>query len=256
MNFPSGKFHSQFIDLFPSANAYVRSQLKSTLQTLEETPNSFAGAAWLNSQDYSYISPDVEGLLGHPFALFHKQGVLFVQSITPLECIPKMRQQAESHFAMLNDVSFDLAAMQTFMVDGALRSAEGRIYPCRCTSVVLDRNHEYNGFFVVANWQCVDIHNTTPLFTDTTDVLIRIKQLYLKLYPDRFRNDRDAISAKEMQVLKLLAQGLTTKEIGGQLGISFHTVESHRKNLIKKFEAQNTIELLTKTRQLVNVDAL
>lgn len=54
------------------------------------------------------------------------------------------------------------------------------------------------------------------------------------------------ITPKEKEVLSLLAQGLSTKEIAGCLAISYHTVESHRKNLRLKFEAKNSIDLMMK----------
>jgi DNA-binding CsgD family transcriptional regulator len=57
------------------------------------------------------------------------------------------------------------------------------------------------------------------------------------------------ITPKEKEVLSLLAQGLSTKEIAGTLAISYHTVESHRKNLRLKFEAKNSSELMMKVSQ-------
>lgn len=44
------------------------------------------------------------------------------------------------------------------------------------------------------------------------------------------------ITRREKEVLELVGKGLTTGQIATQLFISPHTVESHRKNLIEKFE--------------------
>ncbi len=54
------------------------------------------------------------------------------------------------------------------------------------------------------------------------------------------------ITPKEKEVLSLLAQGLSSKEIASRLFISVHTVESHRKNLRFKFDAKNSSELIMK----------
>lgn len=51
---------------------------------------------------------------------------------------------------------------------------------------------------------------------------------------------------KEREVLTLVSYGLTTKEIASRLNLSHHTVESHRKNLLKKFQAKNSAELVHK----------
>lgn len=45
----------------------------------------------------------------------------------------------------------------------------------------------------------------------------------------------------------LVSSGHTTKEIAGRLNVSFHTVESHRKNLLRKCQAKNSAELIQKT---------
>jgi two-component system, NarL family, nitrate/nitrite response regulator NarL len=53
-----------------------------------------------------------------------------------------------------------------------------------------------------------------------------------------------SISTREKEVLSLIAEGLTNHQIATQLFISLHTVESHRKNLLIKFEANNTATLI------------
>lgn len=52
------------------------------------------------------------------------------------------------------------------------------------------------------------------------------------------------LSKRELEVLQLLAKGQSTKLIAGKLSISPHTVESHRKNLLKKTDSKNTVELV------------
>ena len=56
--------------------------------------------------------------------------------------------------------------------------------------------------------------------------------------------DQTVVTEREQEVLNLLFKGYTTKEIADQLFLSFHTVESHRKNLIQKFDAKNSIHLI------------
>ena len=58
----------------------------------------------------------------------------------------------------------------------------------------------------------------------------------------------NTITPKEKEVLNLLGQGFSSKEIAWRLSISFHTVESHRKNLRIKFAAKNSSELVMKAR--------
>ncbi len=52
------------------------------------------------------------------------------------------------------------------------------------------------------------------------------------------------LSARESEVLRLLAEGLTTKEIAKTLGITFHTAATYRKRLREKTRVKNTTELV------------
>ena len=52
------------------------------------------------------------------------------------------------------------------------------------------------------------------------------------------------ITLREKEVLVQISQGYTTKEIASRLFISWHTVISHRKNLLIKMDARNTAGLV------------
>jgi len=58
------------------------------------------------------------------------------------------------------------------------------------------------------------------------------------------------ITRREKEVLELIADGLTNGEIAQKLFISTTTVDSHRKNLLAKFEAKNTALLIRTAAQL------
>ncbi|MCK6616762.1 MAG: response regulator transcription factor [Cyclobacteriaceae bacterium] len=52
------------------------------------------------------------------------------------------------------------------------------------------------------------------------------------------------LSQREREVLQLIAEGISTKEIAEKLHLSPGTVETHRKNLLKKLNARNSAELI------------
>lgn len=54
------------------------------------------------------------------------------------------------------------------------------------------------------------------------------------------------ITDRELEVLYLLGDGLSSGEIADKLCISNHTAISHRKHLLEKFEARNTAHLIRK----------
>jgi DNA-binding NarL/FixJ family response regulator len=53
---------------------------------------------------------------------------------------------------------------------------------------------------------------------------------------------------REQDVLELLVKGLCAKEIAEKLFISETTVITHKKNLKEKFNARNTVELISKAQ--------
>lgn len=53
----------------------------------------------------------------------------------------------------------------------------------------------------------------------------------------------ETLTDREREVLKMVAEGLTTKEIAGRLDISIRTVESHRANLMRKLDLRSVARL-------------
>lgn len=51
-------------------------------------------------------------------------------------------------------------------------------------------------------------------------------------------------SPRELEVLWLLANEKTTKQIAAQLYVSTHTIDSHRKKLMQKWDVKNTAGLV------------
>ena len=57
-------------------------------------------------------------------------------------------------------------------------------------------------------------------------------------------NDAPVITRREKEVLELIAEGMTNNEVAQKLFISPSTVDTHRKNLLVKFDAKNTASLI------------
>jgi DNA-binding NarL/FixJ family response regulator len=67
---------------------------------------------------------------------------------------------------------------------------------------------------------------------------------------DRFFNRRieesalDSLTAREREVLRMLAEGKTVKDVAVILGLSGKTVEAHKSNLMRKLDLHNKAELV------------
>ena len=64
-----------------------------------------------------------------------------------------------------------------------------------------------------------------------------------KIRLDKAEEDMAEISEREMEILELILQQLTNKEIAEKLNISIRTVETHKYNLIEKTGSKNVVGL-------------
>ncbi len=72
------------------------------------------------------------------------------------------------------------------------------------------------------------------------------------------RTAYDLLTGREREVLKLLADGLTTKEIAAQLQVSVKTVDAHKTSLMRKLDIHDRTELVKYAirRKLIRVPVL
>jgi DNA-binding NarL/FixJ family response regulator len=78
-----------------------------------------------------------------------------------------------------------------------------------------------------------------------------ITRIMLKSYVRKAKEDDMGAQAtsviltqREIEILKLFAEGFINKEISDQLDISIRTVETHKNHIMKKLELKSTVELI------------
>jgi DNA-binding NarL/FixJ family response regulator len=97
------------------------------------------------------------------------------------------------------------------------------------------------------------------LKTQTSDDLVRalrevaargtylspgISQIVVTAYLNGGEPGQDPLTSREREVLQLVAEGKTTKEVAGVLGLSAKTAESYRGRLMQKLEIHETAGLV------------
>jgi len=65
----------------------------------------------------------------------------------------------------------------------------------------------------------------------------------------RDQNSHSALTPREIELLKYVAQGFSTKEIAAKMAISFKTAQTHRANLMRKLDIH---EVATLTRYAIH----
>ena len=56
-------------------------------------------------------------------------------------------------------------------------------------------------------------------------------------------NNEPELTNREIEIVKLIAKGFTSKDIGAQLNVSNRTVDTHRHNILKKLDLPNSAQL-------------
>ncbi|MDW7695181.1 response regulator transcription factor [Flammeovirgaceae bacterium SG7u.111] len=77
-----------------------------------------------------------------------------------------------------------------------------------------------------------------------------VSEVLIKNLSGDKKQNFEALTAREQEVLELVAKGLSTKLIAENLFISSRTVETHRVNVMKKLKARNSAEMVKRALEL------
>jgi DNA-binding NarL/FixJ family response regulator len=84
------------------------------------------------------------------------------------------------------------------------------------------------------------------VFTGEIYIAAEIKDRYFSSMMQVQSENAEAkkeLTTKEIEIIKLISTGMTSKEIGDKLFISSRTVDTHRHNILKKLEIPNAAQL-------------
>jgi DNA-binding NarL/FixJ family response regulator len=87
------------------------------------------------------------------------------------------------------------------------------------------------------------VANGKPFFSKAINEVLL--EDYMRVLKQQGLSDTfDLLTSREKEVLQLLAEGRTNKEVATLLDVSPYTVESHRTNLMQKLNVHNTAEIV------------
>jgi len=103
----------------------------------------------------------------------------------------------------------------------------------------LPKNTTRNELFEAVN----TIYNGDEYFSESISNII-LKSYIKKVKSDENEEKKEALSIREIEILKLFAQGSTNHEIADKLFISIRTVESHKNHIMHKLALKTTVDLI------------
>ncbi|MDZ7792637.1 MAG: response regulator transcription factor [Spirochaetia bacterium] len=88
----------------------------------------------------------------------------------------------------------------------------------------------------------------------TLEVIIQKALEHPQRFYDVQDNDYESLTAREQEIMRLLAEGLSVKKIAQSLYISYRTVENHRTSIFRKLKVKNAAELVHYATRLGIID--
>jgi DNA-binding CsgD family transcriptional regulator len=201
------------------------------------------------SKEYLYVSKNLFDMLGYTQDDFYKEGFLKTVKIFPTDQLdivlhkifPLMFEAFEEHSK--TDTVDDLKISYCTLVNHS--DGRQRWYLHQITVLMKDENNKAH----ILVKQVTDIHN----YKDNNNIIFTIEQkdekgMYHTIFQKSYQNENieHALSDREIEVLHLMGQGYTSKEIADSLFVSEHTIYKHRKNMLKKMNVKRSGDLLKK----------
>ena len=218
---------------------------RATLDQILLNSDTFFYVFELRRQQYHFIGKQQESITGYKNEDFFQHGVeLFLQCLHPdeIDCI-------------LNRVYRDL---NEFVIRADQEDKKNLLFHYNYR--FRRKDNEYVNLLELINILEIDQEGRPGLFLGNVTVIDNKKELPLRVIGKIMRNNGisetvlskrypsqndlpDNITRRELDILRNLALGKTSKDIAREIFISPHTVDTHRRNLMRKLGCKSVVEL-------------
>lgn len=147
---------------------------------------------------------------------------IFMPKMTGIEAIPKIRKESPDTFIIMLTAFEDLHHVELALSVGA----DGYLSKGVSSNIIQDA--------------VLKVVNGERVFSKSIMKLIRDQRMTY----DQTNEDNVSLTKRENEILKLVAEGKSNKQLAEELKVSIRTVETHRHNLIKKLGIKNASQLV------------
>jgi two-component system, NarL family, response regulator NreC len=182
-----------------------------------------------------------------------------LRSLLEREGIQVIAEASDGQMALQQARSLqpDIAVMDIGMpTSNGLEAARGICASCPKTKTILLTQHEEDHYiseaveagvkgYVLKSQAAADLMNAIRQVSRGEVYLSpSISRTLMDVYRSKSDRPKDPLTARERQVLQLIAEGKSTKDVACVLGISTKTAESHRTRLMRKLDIHETASLV------------
>lgn len=208
------------------------SRMSNLLKACDSSTNLMVGVYFVERNNFFYCNSKLKEFLGYNYKNLINEGWDFLYSAVDPTEIAVIKNQITNLFAL--PYQQDLLTLKYHIS----RSCGKKKFVKHEIVLRQFENHllAFNYFFDITEKEKIEDY---------------IQRASKEIYPQSTTTSILKISPREKQVLRLIGDGFSSKEIANMLCISNHTAVSHRKNLIEKFQVKNTAHLIKKTSLLI-----
>ncbi len=214
---------------------------------------------------FLYLSNSVENITGHTFEKYLDKGIEFFISSIHEEDFPTLFRTYCDCIEELKSPDFDNGNYCSKTVELRIKHRKGHWIWIEINMVLFDfKDGKWSKLFGIIK----DISKSTKsrktpwkIGQENPNPTGRVQKVSVNqgsvLYGEEVNRSADLpndislranmftdVTRREKEVLILIADGLSAKEVANKLFISIHTAINHRKNLISKFQVKNTAQLI------------
>lgn len=235
------KFISQYQFNENELDYTILDKHKMVLKTLSEIGNSGINVFDLNKKQVVFFSPNFGKLLGYFPSDYEKTGQQFFYEKIHPEDLAKLNIYGVSIMKIFNRFSSEEKVSHKAISEYRMLNAQGKYVRLIEQYQVLESDKNGQIWLMIG---IVDLSANQEDFNGIKTQLLNFKtgQIIPIEAPPKIEFE---LTKREIEVLKLVKEGLLSKEISDKLSISLHTVNTHRQRFLEKLGANNSVEAVT-----------
>lgn len=198
-----------------------------------------------NTFQYDFIGKGQHLLTGYENELVAKEGFQFqLANIHPEDAEYIVKQSYPTFQRVLSTFSFEEQKDILLQNNYRFRHKEGHYVHLMEQVWAMKADEKGNHQLMLVH--VYELPMVQPFTVNTVIKKLLPDKTYEILYAKEFAGPKEIeqLSQREAEIIRLLADGLNSKQIAQQLFISFHTVRTHRKNMLQKLKMKSTNELV------------
>lgn len=200
-----------------------------------------------NTQDliFEYVSKNYNACLGLDAKEIKEKGMRYFWSRIHPEDIESWLQALNSLMKFtLSEIPKEKRKGASYTWNFRFKNAQGTYVNIIQNTTPLIFDSENKPIIGLAHYTV--LHPDVKLDITASAKLLNSEQEYETIYFNSFSQKllHDGVTNRERDIIRLLILDKTSKEISEKLNISSHTVDTHRRNILKKLDITSTGELV------------